>query len=605
MKGAGADLSRVQAAVPDDEDREQPLAAARTDVASPADFRIQPVSSRSMSRARPLAALLRMRLHSIRNAVFNVRKDSAAKATVVVFGLCNVVALGFWGSYRSFEFIEGFKAFGDLNSKMVSLLFFALLVLVIFSTVIITYTTVFSSKETAFLFQSPSPPKTTLAVKLLESISFSAWASLFLGLPVLVAFGIQQAAPWTYYWELAAVLPLFLLLAGLIGACVSFLLAPLLRRLSARTLVIASILLLVLLTWVFLRSFDLSALQGDNNLLVLDRFTRGLQAAQSPFSPSRWASTAVLSARDGNHGEVLFQSLTMLANTLIFFPLIGLYGRKVYLAEWLARQSSQQGSRRRQTESLLSRIAFRGGAGSALVSKDVLVFLRNPAQLSQSLLFLLLMLIYSLSLLQIPDFFVENSRLRHFIYFANLAAICMILSSFTSRFLFPLISLEGRSFWVLGLAPMHRTRILRQKVLFGLFVSLSLGLATIILSNLSLRTSLEMSVAAVYTMVLAAVCLASLATGLGAAYPSFDEDNPARIAVGMGGTLNFFASALTVATLITIEALPYILQTTSSWTEEHFDHLVLASHVSALVFAVLLSYTVLRLGGRALTRREF
>ena len=32
----------------------------------------------------------------------------------------------------------------------------------------------------------------------------------------------------------------------------------------------------------------------------------------------------------------------------------------------------------------------------------------------------------------------------------------LILSTFTSRFIFPLLSLEGRNFWVLGLFPLRR-----------------------------------------------------------------------------------------------------------------------------------------------------
>ena len=95
------------------------------------------------------------------------------------------------------------------------------------------------------------------------------------------------------------------------------------------------------------------------------------------------------------------------------------------------------------------------------------------------------MIIYSLSLLRILDF-INKGGIRLFVYFANLGAVCMILSSFTSRFLFPLLSLEGRAFWALGLAPMPRGLLLRQKVVFGLAISLGLGLLTTIASNIAL-----------------------------------------------------------------------------------------------------------------------
>ena len=37
--------------------------------------------------------------------------------------------------------------------------------------------------------------------------------------------------------------------------------------------------------------------------------------------------------------------------------------------------------------------------------------------------------------------------------FLNLSVVGLLLSTFTTRFIFPMISLEGRRFWILGLLP--------------------------------------------------------------------------------------------------------------------------------------------------------
>ena len=332
---------------------------------------------------------------------------------------------------------------------------------------------------------------------------------------------------------------------------------------------------------------------------------------RSPYSPSRWASSAIIAAFEGSHREVFLHGATLLANTLIFVPLLSIYGFRVYQQEWIARQGSLGGRReRRRTRPgrFLSSSPVR-----ALLAKDVIVFLRNSSQLSQSLLFVLLMVIYSLSLLQIPDFFKDaesNPGLFRFIYFANLAAICMILSSFTSRFLFPLLSLEGRAFWILGLAPMSRGRLLFQKVVYGLTISLTLGVMTAVISNIALRSPPDMFASAIYTMCLAAGSLTCLATGLGAAYPSFHEDNPARVAVGLGGTLNFFASALTIAILVAIQSIPHF-GATGTWgprgglSDNAMFWLFALTHFVATVFAYSVSRFALWLGKRNLERCEF
>jgi ABC-2 type transport system permease protein len=552
-----------------------------------------------------LAAVLGMRLRRVRNSVFNVHRDSIAKSLVVTLGLVNVVALGLWVSHRSFRFIESFQGIGpNLNDRMLGLLFFALFILVVLSTVLISYTTLFLARETAFFFSFPMPPHAILFAKLAEAISFSSWASLFLCLPVLVAFGVLRQAEPLYYLEAPLVLVVFLLFAGLAGSALSLLLAPLVRCLTPRLLGLLGVLVLVLLGWAFWSSFDIQGPKTDNNLVVLDRFTAGLAALHSPYSPSLWASSAVLAASEGNHREMLLQGGTLLANTLIFLPLLGLYGRRFYGGSWLLRQSGhgaaierpRRARRGTRTSALLGT-----GRTAALIVKDVLLFVRSPSQLSQSLLFVLLMVIYSLSLLQIPRNLLGHDQLRRFIHFANLAAVCMILSSFTSRFLFPLLSLDGRAFWILGLAPMPRSHLLRQKVLLGLGISLGLGLLMATVSNISLESPFPFFASALVTVVLAAVSLTALATGLGAAYPSFEEDNPARIAVGLGGTLNFFASAVAVAVLVGIEALPYL----AAGTSEPPQAWLWGAHVLAHLFTAALCGVVLRLGGRALARSEF
>ncbi len=61
------------------------------------------------------------------------------------------------------------------------------------------------------------------------------------------------------------------------------------------------------------------------------------------------------------------------------------------------------------------------------------------------------------------------------ISFLNLAVVGLLLSTFTTRFVFPMISLEGRRFWILGLLPVRRETIIWGKYLFATLGSLSLA----------------------------------------------------------------------------------------------------------------------------------
>jgi len=50
------------------------------------------------------------------------------------------------------------------------------------------------------------------------------------------------------------------------------------------------------------------------------------------------------------------------------------------------------------------------------------------------------------------------NRTLNIVSFLNLAVVGLILSTFTTRFIYPLISLEGRRFWILSQLPVARTK---------------------------------------------------------------------------------------------------------------------------------------------------
>lgn len=563
-------------------------------------------------RLNPTLALLRNRVAILRNLLLDFHRDSLAKVGVIVLGMSIVVAIAFGVGYESFKFIAKFPAIGpQLNSRLLGLLFLVLLTMVAISNAIVSYTSLFLAKETRFLFENPISSATTFFLKLFESIVFSGWATLVLCAPILVAFGLVRDAPIEYYFESTAILVLFIIFCGFLGNAVSLFLLFVVRRWTLRKVCVAAVCVTAFLGWGLLRSFDFSALDGEANLVALSRFTMSLTALQSTFVPSTWATSAILASSSGQRRELLFHAGVLLANTLVFFPVFSTYAKRLYGRRWIITAEPSHASRRASQPTTVSE----DGAASpgqwwrppgwgcnpvdSLILKDLLTFVRDPAQLSQFFLFLVLTIAYVLSLIQIPSYlFTPGWRLV--LYFSNLAAISLILSSFTSRFLFPLVSLEGKAFWIVGLAPIDRSVVVRQKVRFGRYLILTLGALGGLGSCLSLGFGFEFTVAAIFTITLAGWILTALAIGFGCAYPNVAEDNPARIAVGFGGTLNFFASALAVIIVVTLQAVPYIATSGEPGPTTRF-----MAHTAALTFAIAVSVAAIRLGERSLRKMEF
>jgi ABC-2 type transport system permease protein len=159
-------------------------------------------------------------------------------------------------------------------------------------------------------------------------------------------------------------------------------------------------------------------------------------------------------------------------------------------------------------------------------------------------------------------------NIRHFTYdiyyigwvnmvsFLNLSVVGLLFSTFTTRFVFPMISLEGRRFWLLGLLPVRRETILWSKFLFATGGSIIPCTLLVLLSDLMLSVSPLVLVSHQMTCLVLCLGLSGIAVGLGARLPNLREQSPSRIAAGFGGTLNLVISTLYILVVVLLTALP-------------------------------------------------
>src|SRR5207248_6317316 len=121
------------------------------------------------------------------------------------------------------------------------------------------------------------------------------------------------------------------------------------------------------------------------------------------------------------------------------------------------------------------------------------------------------------------------------------------------------LSLEGRKFWILGLLPLPRERLLWGKFAFAATGGVMVGLALVTVSDLLLGMPAEAFALHLPTIAVLAVGLSGLSVGLGAIVPNFRETDPSKIAVGFGGTLNLIAGLLYLVLVLALMAAPYHL----------------------------------------------
>ena len=250
-----------------------------------------------------------------------------------------------------------------------------------------------------------------------------------------------------------------------------------------------------------------------------------------------------------------------------------------------------------------------------LLIKDWRLLRRDPVQWSQFLIFFGLLGLYFLNVdrFKNPHSDIGYVTWINMVSFLNLAVVGLILSTFTTRFIYPMISLEGHCFWILGLLPIERDTILWSKFWFaslGSWIPCSL---LVLLSDAMLDVPLMVISVHQLTCVLLCLGLSSIAVGFGAMMPNFRETSPSKIAAGFGGTLNLVLSALYIMFVVVLTALPchfYLLAGKGPWGAAFVDPQYLKLWLivgtgAAIIVGGIATVVPLRRGLRAFRRLEF
>jgi ABC-2 type transport system permease protein len=241
----------------------------------------------------------------------------------------------------------------------------------------------------------------------------------------------------------------------------------------------------------------------------------------------------------------------------------------------------------------------------ALVTKDIKLFWRDTTQWSQFVLFFGIMAVYIASLRD-RSTVMDSSAWRAFVICLNIGACTLILATLTSRFVFPLISLEGRRFWVVGLAPLTFRQLMMQKFWLSVCTTSVFTISLVTLSCYMLRVEPIFFALSLYSIVITNFGLSGLAVGLGSLFPNFQEDNPARIVSGMGGTLNFLLSMAYITVVIGTQTSVMVLHENGVFeSQREFYRIFTMVVLGMAVLSAVTTFVPLKLGLRNLVRSEY
>ena len=506
-----------------------------------------------MTLASQVNLLRRVHTRAFVTKTLGTLKNSKLMCLTIGLFLAAYLVVGYFMFQRGLGFVAGVPGVGLLLlERVIYMVFFFFFTMLVFSNAVLLYSSIFRGKETAWLLTLPLDPRAVFCWKVVESFVVSSWGLAVLSAPLLLSIGRTFRAEPDFYLKCVLVyIPFMVLPATLAGVAVMLgvrfwggvgktlawgLLAFSLYKMGAG---IAS----ARESAALASGMDLSA--------AMDQLLGHSAVMVNRLLPSAWMGDMVLLWARGYGAHGWFYGLLLLSQSLMLGWICVAGVSRLCYSGWnlsQRRKATRTGRKRRTTAAdgpleftgplrLLKRTGLIRRDSAALIIKDIREFIRDPAQWVPCAIVFTLLFVYAANLNRAAAADIRQPKFRLVLTYLNFGVCCLTLSTLTTRFIFPMFSLEGRRLWILGLAPVGLAKVLRLKL--GLFAGI-IGTVTCLLMLLSgLRLGMGPLELTVYCVgiVMMSLGLTTLSLGLGVLFPNFTDPSPARVVSGFGGTL--------------------------------------------------------------------
>jgi ABC-2 type transport system permease protein len=526
--------------------------------------------------------------------------QSKLKVFFILFctiGLIAVIWLMFYSGFRYFDTMSGFG--NVIIDKLFTFFFLGMGMMLVFSSIITSYSTIFRSEEIPFLLVRPVGYNQITLYKFFESTLLSSWAFAFIILPYVGAYASYNEMSFLFaIWTMIFSIPFLIICSGA-GSVIIILFvrfAPKSKKAFSSFITITGLILIAYF------ALDKSpVIDEELEIFNISSILPGLNLAANPLLPSFWTSEGIMALTNGQffRGAMFLFLLILTASGFLF--LISDMGGLLFYNTWLSTIEGRQNNKRAPILfKRLSDILFLLPHDiRAMIKKDIRTFFRDPVQWSQVLIFFGLIGLYFINLRNF-NYHEIDAMWKNMIAFLNVFCLSMVLSSLGSRFIYPQLSLEGHGFWIIGLSATSMKRIVLTKFFSSLLAMIIISVILILISSFMLNVKVEVQVISIVLIIAVSIAICGLSTGLGAIFIDLKQRNPAAIVSGFGGTLNLILSLGFMVVSIVPTGVILHLETTFKISSETAGSLLLLTGLWIIVMVFCSSILPLIIGIRSL-----
>jgi ABC-2 type transport system permease protein len=456
------------------------------------------------------------------------------------------------------EYFSDTLLFG-LNVSLTSLT-----VMVFLSSCVCACGALLMSRELETIFSGPITPQQFITGKAADIALSSRWMLTIFGIPMLIACGQTHTASVLFYLLTPIILIALWIPAVLFAMSTVLFLATLLPVQRGRELFLL-LLVSVLAAFLFAATPSVSSSEGSTlftHMLLTDKATTISTALRnSSWFPPSIAADAVL---DLLHGRPILalKAITLFAGcgAALWLLLVASYPfvhhraiAKAHVLSTPYRINSRSAQRLAAVVLPFARPVTR-----AIATKEAKVFSRDITHTVQLGMLLTICFIYlhSFRSLKHPDGLSADAYVvwEVLLLAGNTVLSSLVIISICSRFVFPSVSLEGTSFWIILSSPLSHGDLLRAKCKGWLLPVLFIGAVVFASGAMALDATGELVIASCIAGAIISYGIVGLAIGLGAVFAQFDAEHSSQVSTSLGGFIFIFAAM----TLVALDTLPLL-----------------------------------------------
>lgn len=475
-----------------------------------------------------------------------------------------VMLITYKATYALFKEISGNRTFANiLPAKVIGLSFLMLFLLLLFSCSISAVGFLFNAKDLETILSFPLSKTRFFVTRLCNIVLSSFWMLILFVTPIYLGFSLNYNLSWDFFAVCLLVTFLLLIITASLGSIAAILLVNIcpayrIKEILAVIAVIFAIGVLVIGQKTshvdFSRQIvNQTQVSSKDNLKSAALFLSATEDPNPEWFPSKWATLAISNYVDPKTDK-LIPLIKLFSTAVILFLLALVLFKKLHIRGWsfsLLTKSPNKTYTSNVSSKLTKLIIPFNQPLRALVAKEIKCFVRDTTQSLQLFVLLFLTSIYIYNFRALRNFSGFPPEMLELwkagLSVANVILGACVVAAIATRFVYPSVSLEGKSYYMIRLTPLSISQYLKNKFMLWFMPVLSLNLILLSSGALAIESSSSTLLATIFVTICISIGITGIGIGIGSVYSKFDWDSPSQISASFGSLVYMFLALVTIA----------------------------------------------------------